>query len=382
MTTVADPIYLDHNATTPVHPEVLEAMLPFLHEHFGNASSSHVYGRRTREAVEAARGQVAALIGAAPGEIVFTSGGIEANNLAIQGMARRHGKPGRIVTSCIEHPATEGPCTLLEGQGWEVHRLAVDAQGQVRFDEARAALQPGTALLTLIHAHNETGVVQPVAEVGRMAHEAGALVHTDAAQSAGKIPVDVDALGVDLLSLVGHKLYGPKGIGALYVSRGTPLAPLFPGSPGDLRPGTLNTPSIVGLGAACALAARELEAERTRIEAMRDELLDRLRAAIPGIVLFGHPAERLPNTLYVGFPGATGEALLDATPDVAASTGSACHSGQHHASAVLMAMGIGPEPASGAVRLSLGRQVAAVQIPEVAARLVLGWQAASAHRAT
>lgn len=377
MTSAADPIYLDHNATTPIHPEVLEAMLPFLREHFGNASSSHVYGRRTREAVAAARGQVAALIGAMPEEIVFTSGGIEANNLAIQGTARRHGKPGRLVTSCIEHPATAGPCALLEGQGWEVHRMGVDVQGQVRLEEARTVFHPGTALVTLIHAHNETGAVQPVAEVGRLAHEAGALVHTDAAQSAGKIPVNVDALGVDLLSLVGHKLYGPKGIGALYVSKGTPLAPLFPASPGDLRPGTLNTPSIVGLGAACALAARELEAERARLEAMRDELLDRLRAAIPGIVLFGHPTERLPNTLYVGFPGVTGEALLDAAPDVAASTGSACHSGQHRASAVLVAMGIEPGLASSAVRLSLGRQVAAVRIPEVAARLILGWQAAT-----
>ena len=377
MTSAADPIYLDHNATTPIHPEVLEAMLPFLREHFGNASSSHVYGRRTREAVAAARGQVAALIGAMPEEIVFTSGGIEANNLAIQGTARRHGKPGRLVTSCIEHPATAGPCALLEGQGWEVHRMGVDVQGQVRLEEARTVFHPGTALVTLIHAHNETGAVQPVAEVGRLAHEAGALVHTDAAQSAGKIPVNVDALGVDLLSLVGHKLYGPKGIGALYVSKGTPLAPLFPASPGDLRPGTLNTPSIVGLGAACALAARELEAERARLEAMRDELLDRLRAAIPGIVLFGHPTERLPNTLYVGFPGVTGETLLDAAPDVAASTGSACHSGQHRASAVLVAMGIEPGLASSAVRLSLGRQVAAVRIPEVAARLILGWQTAT-----
>lgn len=190
--------------------------------------------------------------------------------------------------------------------------------------------------------------------------------------------MNVDELGVDLLSLVGHKLYGPKGIGALYVSRGTPVVPVFPGSPGDLRPGTLNTPSIVGFGAACALAARDLDSEQARLSVMRNELLDRLRAAIPGLALFGHPAERLPNTLYMGFPGVLGEALLAATPEVAASTGSACHSGQHQASSVLLAMGIEPGHASGAVRLSLGRLVEAAQIPEVVASLVQGWSVAAA----
>lgn len=379
MTPATDPIYLDHNATTPIHPEVLEAMQPYLWTHFGNASSYHVYGRRTCEAVETARAQVAGLIGATPEEIVFTSGGIEANNLAIQGVARRHGKPGRIVTTAIEHPATVGPCVLLEGQGWEIYRLGVDAQGQARLDEAREALRPGTVLVTLLHAHNETGVLQPVAELGRMAHGVGALVHADAAQSVGKVPVKVDDLGVDLLSLVGHKFYGPKGIGALYVRKGTPLDPLFPGGPGDLRPGTLNTPSIVGLGAACALAARDLEAEKARLVAMRDDLLDRLRASIPGLVLFGHTAERLPNTLFLGFPEVTGEALLAATPEVAASTGSACHSGQHQASAVLLAMGAEPGQAAGAVRLSLGRLVEVAQIPEIAATLTRGWKEA-AHR--
>lgn len=376
MTAPPDPLYLDHNATTPIHPEVLEAMLPFLRTHFGNASSSHILGRRTREAAETAREHVAALIGASPDEIVFTSGGIEANNLAIQGVARHRGKPGRIVTSCVEHPATTGPCALLEGVGWEVHRLGVDAHGQVRLDEAQAALTKGAVLATLLHAHNETGVLQPIREWSRMGHQAGALVHADAAQSVGKMPVKVDDLGVDLLSLVGHKFYGPKGIGALYVRKGTPLAPLFPGGPGDLRPGTLNIPSIVGLGAACLLAARELDGERLRLQAMRDELLERLQAAIPGLVFFGHPTERLPNTLFLGFPGVAGEGLLLATPGVAASTGSACHSGQHKASAVLLAMGLEAGASMGAVRLSLGRLIDATQVPDIAAKLIDGWKRA------
>ena len=376
MTSHSDPLYLDHNATTPIHPEVLEAMLPYLRTHFGNASSTHVYGQRTREAVEMARGQVAELIGASPDEIVFTSGGIEANNLAVQGLARHRGKPGRIVTSCIEHLATTGPCVLLEGFGWKVRRLGVDPFGQINLDEAREALTPETAIVTLLHAHNETGVLQPIGEVSQLARKIGAMVHTDAAQSVGKVPVKVDDLGVDLLSLVGHKFYGPKGIGALYVRKGTPLAPLFPGAPGDLRPGTLNTASIVALGAACALAARDLHAEHMRLLAMRDDLLERLQTAIPELALFGHPTERLPNTLYLGFPGVTGEALLAATADVAASTGSACHSGQHQASAVLLAMGINHAEAMGAVRLSLGRLIDATQIPDIAAKVIDGWERA------
>lgn len=372
-----EPIYLDHNATTPIHPTVLEAMLPFLQTHFGNASSAHVYGRRTREAVEAARAQVADLIGASPQEIVFTSGGIEANHLAIMGVARRREQPGRVLTTCIEHPATVGPCALLEGLGWEVERLGVDAEGRIRAEEARAALRPGTVLMSLLHAHNETGVLQPVAELSRHARRTGILVHADAAQSAGKVPVKVDELGVDLLSLVGHKLYGPKGIGALYVRQGTPLVSVFSGGAEDLRPGTLNTPSIVGFGAACALTAQTLEAEHARLVAMREDLLARLRAAIPALRLFGHPTERLPNTLYVGFPDITGDALLAATPSLAASTGSACHAGQHRVSAVLLAMDVNPEQAAGAVRLSLGRLVEAAQIPTVAELLIRGWRAAS-----
>jgi cysteine desulfurase len=368
-----DPIYLDYNATTPILPEVLEAMLPYLSTHFGNPSSSHIYGRRTREAVEHGRAQVAALIGAAPEEIVFTSGGIEANNLAIRGVALAAPAGRKIVTSVIEHPATEGPCAFLEVEGWTVTRLGVDGLGRVCPSDAEGALVEGTTMLTIMHANNETGVLQPVAELARLAHESGAIVHTDAAQTAGKIPVNVDHLGVDLLSLVGHKLYAPKGIGALYVRKGTPIRPLLLGSPGDLRSGTLNTPSIVGLGAACEIAARNLESESTRLRRMRDELWERLQAAIPSIRLNGHPTERLPNTLNVGFPGTSGNAVLAAAPGIAASTGAACHAGGERASAVLLAMAIDPDEALGAVRLSLGRFVTERQLSEVARLLADAW---------
>lgn len=375
-----DPIYLDHNATTPLLPEVVEAMLPYLTTHFGNASSSHVYGRRAREAVEAARGQVAALIGASPEEITFTSGGIEANNLAIRGVAQAAPAGRHLVLSCVEHPATEGPCAFLESEGWRITRLPVGGDGRVSLSEAEGSLVPGTTLLTIMHANNETGVLQPVKPLAALARERGILTHTDAAQSAGKVPVNVDDLGLDLLSLVGHKLYAPKGIGALYVRKGTAIRPLLLGSPGDLRSGTLNTPSIVGMGAACAVAFRDLEAEAARVRRMRDELWDRLRSAIPDIRLHGHPTERLPNTLNVGFPGVSGSAVLAAAPEIAASTGAACHAGGERASAVLLAMGLDPQDALGAVRLSLGRLVDEAQIPEVARILVTAWGKAASSR--
>lgn len=381
MTMPADPIYLDHNATTPILPEVLEAMLPYLSTHFGNPSSSHIYGRRTREAVEHGRAQVAALIGASPEEIVFTSGGIEANNLAIRGVAQAAPSGRRIVTSVIEHPATEGPCAFLETEGWRVTRLGVDGLGRVRPSDAEAELVEGTTLLTIMHANNETGALQPVADLARLAHARGAIVHTDAAQSAGKVPVNVDDLGVDLLSIVGHKLYAPKGIGALYVFKGIRLKPLLLGSPGDVRSGTLNTPSIVGLGVACEIAARELVSESARLRRMRDELWGRLHEAIPGIRLHGHLTERLPNTLNIGFPGVSGSAVLTAAPMIAASTGAACHAGGERASAVLLAMGLEPDDAIGAVRLSLGRLVAEKQIPEISRLLEDGWRDASAKQA-
>lgn len=380
MTTSPDPIYLDHNATTPLLPEVLEAMLPFLSTHFGNASSSHIYGQRTRDAIVRARAQVAELIGATPEEIVFTSGGIEANNLAIRGVAQAATGARHIVTSVIEHPATDGPCTFLEAEGWCITRLGVDVDGRIRPDEADAALSAGSTLMTLMHANNETGVLQPVAELASMARARGILVHTDAAQSIGKVPVRVDDLGVDLLSLVGHKVYAPKGIGVLYVRKGTPIKPLLLGSPGDLRSGTLNTPSIVALGAACEIAGRDLASESARLLRMRNELWDRLQAAIPGLRLHGHPTQRLPNTLNVGFPGVSGNTLLGQAPEVAASTGAACHAGQDHGSAVLLAMGLTNDQALGAVRLSLGKLVGEHQITEVARSLSVAWERALGSR--
>jgi cysteine desulfurase len=375
-----DPIYLDHNATTPVHPEVVEAILPWLKEHFGNPSSTHVYGRRAHEAVEAAREQVAALLGCKTDEVFFTSGGTEANNLAILGSAealaerRKH-----VVTSAVEHPATARPCDRLEREGWEVTRLPVDAHGMVRIDEVRAFVRGDTALVSVMLANNETGTLMPIHKIAEIAHARGALVHTDAAQAVGKIPARVEDLGVDLLSVAGHKLYAPKGVGALYVRRGTPIRPVLLGAGHErgLRPGTENVPYIVGLGKACELAARDVEEEAVRQRALRDELWEMLRAEVPGLRLNAHPTERLPNTLNVAFPGVPGSVVLGATPEVAASTGSACHEGAESPSAVLLAMGLEASIALGAVRLSLGRETSTKHVSDAARALVRAWKEVS-----
>ncbi len=367
----SDPIYLDHNATTPVHLEVVEAMLPYLREHFGNPSSGHLYGQRAKKAIARAREQVAELLGCQPDEVVFTSGGTEANNLAIRGVAER--SPRRhLVTTTVEHPATAQPCAFLERHGFEVTRVSVDGDGQVQPSEVRPFVRGDTALVTVMLAQNETGTLMPIAAIARLAHAQGAVMHTDAAQAVGKIPTRVDELEVDLLSIAGHKLYAPKGVGALYVRRGTKLAPLVLGAGHErgLRPGTENVPYIVGLGDACALALRDLDREPARQRRLRDQLWETLRAAIPGLRLNGHATDRLPNTLNVAFPHAHGSAVLAAAPEVAASTGSACHEGGETASAVLLAMGIEPEVALGAVRLSLGRSTTEEQIGQAAAALV------------
>lgn len=372
----ADPIYLDHNATTPLLPEVLEAMLPFLREHFGNPSSKHWYGQRTRAAVEQARSQVAALIGCEPDELFFTSGGTEANNLAIHGVAQARSDRRGLVTTQIDHPSTLKVCNLLGERGWSVARLPVDAGGRARVDEAERRVASNTALVTLMHANNETGVVQPVREIAALAHRAGAWVHTDAAQTAGKVPVDVRALDVDLLSLGAHKLYGPKGIGALYVKRGTELVPFVLGAGHErgLRSGTENVPAIVGFGAACEIAVRDLDALGKRLRGLRDELFARLSAAIPGVRLNGDPEHRVPNTLNVRFPGVTGPALLAATPEIAATTGAACHDGRDVASASILALGVPAGEALGSVRLSLGRSTTAEQVAAAAEALVRAWR--------
>jgi cysteine desulfurase len=366
-----NPIYLDHNATTPVHPVVVEAMLPFLREHFGNPSSGHVYGLRAKQAVERGREQVADLLGCSPDEIIFTSGGTEANNLAIRGVLELAGARRHVVTTTVEHPATARPCELLERDGVEVTRLPVDRGGEVKIEMARAFVRGDTALLTVMLAQNETGTLMPIAELAALAHERGAMVHSDAAQAVGKVRTRVDDLGVDLLSLAGHKLYAPKGVGALYVRRGVRVAPVLLGAGHEhgLRPGTENVASIVGLGAACQLATSDLAAESDRQRGLRDRLWEMLRVAVPGIVVNGHPSERLPNTLNVSFPRVHGSEVLAAAPEIAASTGSACHEGGETASAVLTAMGIDTPTALGAVRLSLGRATAEEQVVAAATAL-------------
>lgn len=370
------PVYLDFNATTPVAPAVADAMEPYLRTHFGNPSSAHSFGREARRAVDQARVQVASLVGARPAEVVFTGCATEANNLAILGVARACARRGRhLITSAVEHPAVARPMAHLAAAGWEVTVLPVDGAGRVAPADLAAALRDDTALVSVMHANNEVGTVQPVAELARLARDRGALFHTDAAQSAGKIPVDMEALGVDLLAVAGHKLYAPKGVGALVVRAGTPLQPVTfgAGHEGGLRPGTENVPHLVGLGAAAALA-RDHGAPAGALEALRNDLHRRLAAAVPGLVLNGHPQARLPNTLNVSFPGVDGRELLERSPAVAASVGSACHEEGTAASGVLGAMGVDPARARGAVRLSLGVTTTAAEVEAAAAALAAAWR--------
>jgi cysteine desulfurase len=377
-----DTIYLDYNATTPVLPEVLEAMLPHLREHFGNPSSDHGPGRAAHQALETARAQVAALLGCEAGEIVFTSGGTESNNLAVIGVAEARPDRRQIVTSVIEHPAVAAPCRRLEERGWRVSRIGVDGQGRVRLSDASNAIGADTALVTIMHANNETGVIQPLAAIARAARAAGAVVHSDAAQSVGKVPVNVRDLGVDLLTVVGHKLYAPKGVGALYVRRGTPLQPVLLGAGHErgLRPGTENVAFIVGLGVACERARLDLESESARVRSLRDRLWQGLQSEIRGLALNGDPSGRLPNTLSVRFPRASGPALLAAAPRLAASTGSACHAGHEQAPAPILAMGISPQEAMGTVRLTLGRGTTREEVDAACVALVQAWRAVTSDR--
>jgi len=376
------PIYLDCNATTPVDPRVLEAMLPYLAVHYGNPSSDHVVGQRAKAAVDAARAEVAALIGAAPAEIVFTGCATEANNLALLGAARAalHGGRKSLVTSAIEHPSVLQPLRHLARQGWSLTELPVDAAGRVQVNHAANAITPEVALVSVMLANNETGSLQTVRAIADLAHAAGALMHVDAAQAVGKVAVDVKALGADLLTLAGHKFYAPKGVGALVVRTGVALEPIQYGASHEhgLRPGTENVPHIVALGAAAQLARTTLAHEAARMTALRDHLHGRLAAAIPGLRLNGHPTERLPNTLNVSFPAVAGWQLLAAAPSVAASTGSACHAEEHAASGVLAAMGLTREAAAGAVRLSLGRFTTEREIDTAAAALIGAWQSLAA----
>lgn len=365
------PVYLDFNASTPIAPEVATAMRPLLEAAFGNPSSLHWAGTAAHAAVDRARRQVAALLGATPDEIVFTSGGSEANNLAIKGtFFAAHGRGNHIVTSQIEHPATLEPCRFLERFGAEVTYLPVDGTGRVNPDDVRDAITDRTVLVTIMHANNEVGTIQPIAEIARIARSRGVLLHTDAAQSVGKIPTTVDDLGVDLLSVVGHKFYAPKGVGALYVRRGVRLEPLIHGAGHERgrRAGTENALLATGLGAACALA---MSADRNHdIRRMRDRLWAELRAAFGDhVALNGHPSLRLPNTLNVSFIGRAGADILAGLDGIAASTGSACHAGRIELSPVLVAMAVPPEVGMGAIRFSLGRTTTDAEIDEVVWRL-------------
>lgn len=375
---MSTPIYLDYNATTPVAPEVLDAMLTWLHDQFGNPSSAHPYGRRAAQAVATARQQVADLIGAQSQEIVFTGCATEANNLALLGVARALGRTRRhLVVSAIEHPAVMAPAMVLREQGWDVTVVPVDGLGRISLEALKQSLRVETALVSVMHANNEVGTVQPIAEIARLTRGRRILLHTDAAQSAGKLPLNVDELGVDLLTLAGHKFYAPKGVGALYVRSGTPIRSVLHGAEQEhgLRPGTENVASIVALGAAAAMAQRSLPAASEHLRAMRDHLQQRLAAAVPNLQLNGHPERRLPNTLHVSFPGASGRALLgEAAEVVAASVGSACHSEHDAVSVVLAAMGFDSARASGAVRLSVGRGTTRDEVERAAEALVCAWQ--------
>ncbi len=374
---MTDPIYLDHNATTPVAPEVFAAMAPWLQQHYGNPSSSHVYGRRAAQAVARAREQVAGLIGAQPREVVFTGCATEANNLALLGAAQAMDPAQRhLAISSIEHPAVAAPAAALRDRGWQVTVVPVDDHGRTSAAAVEQALRAETALVSVMHANNEVGTLQPIADIAAITRRRGILLHTDAAQSVGKLPVNVDALGVDLLTIAGHKFGAPKGVGALYVRTGMPIRPILHGAEQEhgLRPGTENVALIVAFGAAAALAAADLPALSARLRLLRDRLHDRLAAGVPGLQLNGHAEQRLPNTLHVSFPGVDGRELLAAVADtVAASVGSACHSDHDTVSGVLAAMGIDAARARGAVRLSVGRTTGADEVDCAAAALVQAW---------
>jgi len=375
------PIYFDYNATTPVDPRVLEAMLPYFWEQFGNPSSSHAHGLKTHVAIEQARGQVAALLGCAPEEIIFTGGGSEADNLALKGIAEANQERGdHIITCQVEHPAVLATCRYLERRGFRVTYLPVDQYGRVNPDDVQQAITPATTLITILHANNEVGTLQPLAAIGRLARERGIPLHTDAAQSVGKLPTRVDDLGVDLLTVAGHKLYAPKGVGALFVRRGLRVEPLIHGAghEGGRRAGTENVAAIVGLGEACRLAGESLAEETGRLRRLRDRLHEGLAEQAGPVRLNGHPSDRLPNTLNLCFAGIEGNALLAATPEVAASTGSACHAGHTEPSAVLLAMGVSPDLALGAVRFSLGRWTTEVEVER--ASLLLAEQVRNLRR--
>ena len=351
-------IYLDYNATTPIDPLVAEAMLPYVHVLYGNPSSGHFFGRAARAGVEHARAQVASLLGCVTDDLIFTSGGTEANNHAIKGVAwANRGRRNHIITSTIEHPAVTEVCRWLETQGFRLTLVPVDEYGMVDPRQVEEAISPDTLLVTIMHANNEVGTVQPIAEITEIAHRYGALMHTDCAQSVGKIPVRVDDLGVDLLSIAGHKLYAPKGIGALYIRPGVRLEKLMHGAnhEQDRRAGTENVIEMAGLGKACELIEQNLADYARYMSRMRDRLEQGLLSASRDRRINGHPEKRLPNTSSVAFRGLEADRILAGLPTVAASAGAACHSDQVEVSHVLAAMNVPIEYAMGTLRFSVGR---------------------------
>jgi len=360
------PIYLDYNATTPHDPEVIAAMRPFFEEEFGNPSSSHYYGTQPKQAVIRARAQIAALLNCRPEEIIFTSGGTESNNFAIKGSAEavRH-KGNHIITSQIEHPAVLEVCNFLETTGFEATYLPVDEFGRVQLEDLKAAIKKETILISIMHTNNEVGSAQPIEEISKLAKNHAIIFHTDAAQSVGKIPVDVNRLGVDLLSIAGHKVYAPKGVGALYIRQGLAPAKLMHGAGQEMtvRPGTENVLEIVGLGMACEIAGRDLKKNMTHMQAMRDRLFEGIKKDCDQVKLNGHPQNRLPNTLSISFLGVAADRILDAIgTEVAASAGAACHSDTVQISNVLQAMNVPLEWAKGTLRLTTGRMTTAADI--------------------
>lgn len=356
------PIYLDNNATTRTDPRVVERMLPYFTEQYGNAASrNHVFGWKAEEAVDDARSQVASLIGASPKEIIFTSGSTESNNLAIKGAAHMYRKKGDHVITCLtEHKAVLDPCKRLEREGFKVTYLPVDKLGQVHAEDVASVMTEQTILVSLMIANNEIGTIHPVADIGRLCKEKGVIFHSDATQAVGKIPVDVEAMGIDLLSLSAHKMYGPKGSGALYVRRKDPRVRLEPQMDGGghergMRSGTLAVPGIVGLGEACAICEREMAQDANHCRSLRDRLHEGLVHRLTEVQLNGHPTERLPHTVNLSFAYVEGEALMMGMKDIAVSSGSACTSASLEPSYVLRALGVGDELAHSSLRFGLGR---------------------------
>ena len=364
------PIYLDYNATTPHDPEVIEAMRPYFEEEFGNPSSSHYYGSKPKQAVIKAREQVASLLNCAPEKIIFTSGGTESNNFAIKGCAESFGHKGNhIITSQIEHPAVLQVCRFLGKNGFEVTYLPVDEFGLVNVADVKAAIRKKTVLISIMHANNEVGTIEPIAEIAQLAKQHDIIFHTDAAQSVGKLSVDVSKLGVDLLSIAGHKVYAPKGVGALYMRKGLSPAKLMHGAGQEMskRPGTENVLEIVGLGMACEIARRDLEKNIKHMQAMRDRLFEAIKKGCAAVKLNGHPQKRLPNTLSISFLNSEANRLLETIgSEVAASAGAACHSDTVQISDVLKAMAVPPDWAKGTLRLTTGRMTTGEEIDRAA----------------